>query len=71
MEVECASVGLLGGFGERKSGVTAASVLSPGWQRIGTHSHRLYPGLLLPPLVVIYTDEARNLENANLRLQTC
>lgn len=67
MEVGCAFVDLLGGFGESKRGVMAPSALSAGWHRMGTCGHRLCPGLLLPPLVGIYADEARDLENANLR----
>lgn len=67
MEVGCAFVDLLGGFGERKSGVMGASVLSPGWHRMGTYSHRLNPGLLLPLLAGVYADEVRGSENASLR----
>jgi len=67
MEVGCALRDLLGGFGERKSRAMAASVLSPGWHGTGTYSCRLYPGLMLPPLMGICTDEARDLETENLK----
>lgn len=40
------------------------------FHQAGTYSHRLYPGLLLPPLMAIYTDEARDLENRSLRKVT-
>lgn len=32
----------------------ADSSLSPHWHRMHTYSHRLYPGLLLPPLMSVY-----------------
>lgn len=64
MEEGCTFGDFLGVFGEGKDGAMADSSLSPHWHRMGTYSHRLYPGLLLPPLMNVYK-KGRYLENAS------
>lgn len=51
MEVGCTCGDLLGVFGEAKGRAMADPSLSSHWHRMDTSSHRLYPGLLLPPLM--------------------